>query len=105
MESVDQAPAVHAAFACALAVRHLSAPDEPCAGELPACEPPLLPYRSRTRTPSESARIAPPSLSSPSRAPCLFSRMLRFVAGGPSHRTEISSLLVSLFATASSADS
>src|ERR1700722_15866464 len=59
------------------AVRHWPAPVVPSGDALPACARCRARYRRRTRIPCVSARIAPPLLSSPSRASCFFSRRLR----------------------------
>src|SRR5438270_3908638 len=55
----------------------------PSAGELPACARRPAPFPLQTRIPAVSARIAPPWLSSPSRASCLISRMPGIPWGGP----------------------
>src|SRR5215472_14047246 len=76
MELTARGPAVRVRSAYAQAAGHSQVLVAPSAGELPACARRPAPFPPRTRTLSVSARIAPPWLSSPSRASCLISRML-----------------------------
>src|ERR1017187_2045493 len=62
-------------------------PPEPCADARPASVPHRSPTRFQTRTPDESARIAPPWLSNPTRPPPVISLRSRVESalpkGGP----------------------